>query len=85
MHTGREKTHHPEYFKSSLHVANSKRHHCFATGLRVRGIVLLTTPMHAKGKPALCPSVLPLKAWLYSARIWQSRSLFDASRPPFLG
>lgn len=42
-------------------------------------------PAHAKGKPALCPSVLPLKAWLYSARIWQSRSFFDASRPQLLG
>lgn len=70
---GREKMHQPGYFKSftranvtivlpqdSTFVASC----CYQS------------PSRAKAKPALCLSVLPLKAWLYSAWIWQSRSFF---------
>lgn len=80
---GREKMHQPGYFKSftRANVTTVLPQDC-----RFVASCCYQPPVHAKGKPALCPSVLPLKAWLYSARIWQSGSFFfDASRPRFLG
>lgn len=67
MHHGKRKKCITQGILSCLFKLRQQMSLCFATWLQACGT--------AKGKPALCPPVLPLKAWLYSAQIWQATSV----------